>query len=352
MSINLVIRNRRRELGMTQEQVASYLGVTTPAVNKWENGLSCPDIMLLSPLARLLEIDLNTLLCFNEDLTEREIAVFNQKICEVVEQEGIEAGFALAKSKLQEYPNCRLLFYSMGVLLEGAVRTQAPSAEAKEKYEENILSWYEYAAKEKDNTEVRNAAITILISRYMNSGKYDEARKLIDEMPERPMTDKRFFQCDLLIKQNQVKEARKIIQKKLLQDVNEVQGVLTRLMNIELELGNTEKAEKFAELLHKTAEIFDMWEISSIVSFLQVAFKKKDMERSMALLKKLFSGVLRPWNLKETLLYDELGENAAGTADTGIKLLPLMIAELENSPECEFLRENKEFWELIEQYRT
>ena len=44
MKINQIIRQRRRELSLTQEQVAAYLGVSTPAVNKWEKGSTYPDI--------------------------------------------------------------------------------------------------------------------------------------------------------------------------------------------------------------------------------------------------------------------------------------------------------------------
>ena len=40
MSMNVVIQEKRRELGLTQEQVAQALGVTTPAVSKWEKGVS------------------------------------------------------------------------------------------------------------------------------------------------------------------------------------------------------------------------------------------------------------------------------------------------------------------------
>ena len=53
MKMNEVIRQRRKELGLTQDRVAELLGVSAPAVNKWENGNSYPDITLLPPLARL-----------------------------------------------------------------------------------------------------------------------------------------------------------------------------------------------------------------------------------------------------------------------------------------------------------
>ena len=75
MKINETIRQRRIERNLTQEQVAHYLGVTAPAVNKWEKGTSYPDITILPALARILETDLNTLLSFKEELTEQEIAI-------------------------------------------------------------------------------------------------------------------------------------------------------------------------------------------------------------------------------------------------------------------------------------
>ena len=79
----------RKEKNMTQEEMASYLGVTAPAVNKWERGGSYPDIMTLAPLARLLGTDVNTLLCFREEMTEKEIMEFCSKLSEVMFRDGL-----------------------------------------------------------------------------------------------------------------------------------------------------------------------------------------------------------------------------------------------------------------------
>ena len=43
------IKQLRKEKDMTQEEMARRLGVTAPAVNKWESGASAPDIALLAP---------------------------------------------------------------------------------------------------------------------------------------------------------------------------------------------------------------------------------------------------------------------------------------------------------------
>ena len=80
MKINDIIREKRLAKGLTQEQIANYLGVSTPAVNKWERGISYPDIVLLPALARLLDTDLNTLLSFQDNLSKEEITLFLNKV--------------------------------------------------------------------------------------------------------------------------------------------------------------------------------------------------------------------------------------------------------------------------------
>ena len=112
MKFHEILRQRRLALGLTQEQLAQRLGVSAPAVNKWERNNSYPDITLLPPLARLLEVDLNTLLSFQEELTEEEIGAFANVLGERAQQEGCEAAFRLARDKLREYPNSDLLAYT------------------------------------------------------------------------------------------------------------------------------------------------------------------------------------------------------------------------------------------------
>lgn len=56
------ISELRRARGLTQEEVAERLGVSSQAVSKWENDLSCPDIMSLPALAGLLGTTVDVLL--------------------------------------------------------------------------------------------------------------------------------------------------------------------------------------------------------------------------------------------------------------------------------------------------
>ena len=103
MKINEIIREKRLAKGLTQGQAASRLGVSPPAVNKWEKGVTYPDITLLPALARLLDTDLNTLLSFQEELSEQEIGAFQNELLAAAETEGTQKAFELAMEKLREF---------------------------------------------------------------------------------------------------------------------------------------------------------------------------------------------------------------------------------------------------------
>ena len=66
-SIGNRISKYRREKGLTQEELAAKLGVSSQAVSKWENDASCPDISLLPQLCRTLGISTDELLTGNNN---------------------------------------------------------------------------------------------------------------------------------------------------------------------------------------------------------------------------------------------------------------------------------------------
>lgn len=53
---------RRKELGLTQQELADKLFLSNKAVSKWETGQSLPDIALLEPLAQCLGVSVAELL--------------------------------------------------------------------------------------------------------------------------------------------------------------------------------------------------------------------------------------------------------------------------------------------------
>lgn len=64
---------RRKELGLTQQELADKLFLSNKAVSKWETGQSLPDIGLLEPLAQCLGVSVAELLR-GERIEERPMA--------------------------------------------------------------------------------------------------------------------------------------------------------------------------------------------------------------------------------------------------------------------------------------
>ena len=62
MNIGETLYNLRKEMGLSQEEVADKLGVSRQTVSKWETGDSKPDIDKISPICELFEISYEKLL--------------------------------------------------------------------------------------------------------------------------------------------------------------------------------------------------------------------------------------------------------------------------------------------------
>ena len=191
MKINEIIRERRLKKGLTQAQVAKYLGVSAPAVNKWEKGTTYPDLVLLPALARLLDTDLTTLLSFQEDLSEKEVALFMNEVLEQIDRSGFDAGYSLAVEKLREYPNSDLLVNNLAALLDGAIILSGNPIPLKEKYEKEIEALYQRAAQS-TNAVIREQASACLISKLMEQGNYEQAQELLDTIPGKSRHRQRF----------------------------------------------------------------------------------------------------------------------------------------------------------------
>ena len=56
------IRKIRGENGLSQRELAERVFVTRTTIAKWENGTRLPDAVMISRLAKCLNIDVNTLL--------------------------------------------------------------------------------------------------------------------------------------------------------------------------------------------------------------------------------------------------------------------------------------------------
>ncbi len=72
IKISNLIKTKRKEKGLTQEELAKRINVTEKAISRWETGRGTPDISLLIPLSEELGISVSEILKGKEDKKEEE----------------------------------------------------------------------------------------------------------------------------------------------------------------------------------------------------------------------------------------------------------------------------------------
>ena len=61
-TMGMMIASKRKELGMTQLELAEQMGVTDKAVSKWERDLSYPDVNTIPRLAEIFGMSVDELM--------------------------------------------------------------------------------------------------------------------------------------------------------------------------------------------------------------------------------------------------------------------------------------------------
>ena len=349
MRIGEQIKNYRKTAGLTQEQVANYLGVSTPAVNKWEKGNTYPDISLLPALARLLKIDMNELFSFHEELTEKEIGQFVNELSEV-SLDSFTKAFEMASRKIQEYPHCDLLIYTIATVLNGSLTLSDLNDEERMEYNTAIIEWLERTADSQDE-RVRNSSVFILATKYVQMEKYEEANALLKKIPD-TVIDATIMKTSVLAHQEGTDTAALFLEGKLLQAVVNIQSYLYKLIEMEEETGNHDKAEKIAEITDHMISLFGLWNYGNTVPYLLIAGYRKDVEKCVQLIKQLLSESQKPWNMTQSPLYYRYEDTAQGKAFSGVgkNFVRELYSEIENKKEYEFLRGNKELESIFEEH--
>ena len=85
VKIGKFILELRKEKGMTQQELASRLGVTDRAVSNWENGRRMPDVSLLKPLADILGISVNELFVGEKIPEEKKLSTSEENLLETLQ---------------------------------------------------------------------------------------------------------------------------------------------------------------------------------------------------------------------------------------------------------------------------
>ena len=302
MQLGKTIRKYRKEKGMTQEEMAHRLGVTTPAVNKWENENSYPDITLLAPIARLLGISLDTLLSFQEELTTEEIHSIVMEANQKLKSETYDTVFCWARSIIETYPNCLILIWQLATILDAQrLVKNIPNVADYDKY---ILSCYNRVLESEEET-LRTSAADSLFGYYLRNEQYETAEQYLQyysmQNPQRKLK-----QGIIYSKIKQIDKAYKLYEEVLFSEYQIVSMALNSLYILSLEEQNFVRAHLFTDKQQALAKLFEMGKYHEASCKLDLATAEHDIDTVLDTMEIMLTSLDDITSFSNSPLYEHM----------------------------------------------
>ena len=274
------ISRYRRERHMTQEQLARSVGVSPPAVSKWETGSSYPDVTLLSPIARALGITVDILLSFQEELTEEEVDSLYRELQGLFGSRGFSAGQQRCEELLHEYPNSAGLKLTVGGLYQTMLGT-LPSEELTEERVQEILRLAAqlYSQVRASGDPRYFAAATVGLAAFrLSENRLEETEALLDSLPKVEIDPNELYPS-LYLAQGKSEQAEKLLEAHLFQLLRSVSLALHSLASLSQERDGTDRALFLCGLSLRLAELFDLEDVSGELEYSAVLLMKQGRTR-------------------------------------------------------------------------
>lgn len=302
MQLGQVVRKYRKNKNMTQEEMAGRLGVTAPAVNKWENGASMPDITLLAPIARLLGITTDILLSFREELTAEEIKALVYEADSMLKEKPYEEAFLWVKKKLEQYPNCEQLILQLAVILDAQRMVQ--ELPGTDQYDDYICSLYACGLESDDET-IRSRAADALFSFYLRKKRYDKAEEYLKYFSVQDPV-KKMKQAQIYGKTNRISEAYKAYEELLYSHYQLASGALHGMYMLAMDQGEMDRAHMLVRKQEELARCFEMGRYCEASSRLDIATVEQDVDTVIATMKEMLSSIGQIGSFYRSPLYGHM----------------------------------------------
>ena len=248
------ITEHRRMKGITQEELAGHLGVSKPAVSKWESGQSYPDILLLPVLAAYFDITIDELVGYEPQMTKEEIRVLYHKLAKAFTEEPFDQVLARCDDYLKKYYSCWQLQVQFGLLLLNHV-SLAGSSEKSTDIITKVLEIFKRVEKSSDDVHLAKMSVQLQALCYISLQEPVMAIDLLETGNEPLMQPE-----PLLIKAYQMKgdmdKAKEYLQGYVFVSLMNILGSVPDFLKVYS--SDNERLELYYSIFTKLCHLFDI----------------------------------------------------------------------------------------------
>ena len=173
------IKRKRLERSLTQDELASLLGVSFQSVSKWERGEGYPDIELLPAIAEYFNVSIDELLGMTKSEKQARYDEINALWADNNKNGLHKENTQLMREALRSFPNDALLLVQLSTSLEKLDGTP----EEKESYLRESIAVQEQIIAYCDDCEVRGATLYNICFAYWKIGEREKAVAQAEKLP-------------------------------------------------------------------------------------------------------------------------------------------------------------------------
>jgi transcriptional regulator with XRE-family HTH domain len=216
------IAAKRREKCVTQEELAGFLGVSKPAVSKWESGQSYPDITLLPVLATYFNMTVDELLGYEPQMSKEDVRIMYAALCKAFATEPFDTAYARCQEYEKKYFSCWNVQFHIGLLY---INHSPLAGEDMTSVIKKAIRLFARVAKEGDDPGLARQAVCLQSYCYLTLNQPVDAIDLLEEMDDLVMS-RRMLLVKAYQMKGDIKKAKSLLQGELYAQAAGIIGAL------------------------------------------------------------------------------------------------------------------------------
>ena len=353
-----ILTENRRKVGITQEDLARFLGVSKAAVSKWETGSAYPDILMLPRLASFFNITIDQLMGYRPQLSREKIRQVYADLAKEFTVLPFEKVLEHCREYIREYSSCYSLLFQMATLFVNHI-SLAPSPDEAQALIREALELFQKVKDHGKEPDLINSSLQMEAYCLLLLSRPQEVLDLLSEDLSITGPLEPLLASAWQMKGN-LTEAKRVSQIGIYRDMLSLINQL--LPYISLCTGDSFALKESCRRLQTISEVFHLDRLhpgvllSCYITMAQAMLQTGEKEKALDILDaytRLASGNIYPLKLhgdEYFYLLDGWFEKASDLGDYPPRnestIRRSIIQSLEENPAFSFLKEEPRFQEM------
>lgn len=254
INIGSKIAKKRKEKGVTQEELAEFVGVSKAAVSKWESGQSYPDILILPVLATFFDTSVDDILNYEPQMAKSDIKNLYARLAKDFAAKPYNDVYDECISYSKKYFSCWELQFHIGLILLNHIEI----ADDKDKIFKEVEEIFKRVANESNDFNLHKQSLCLQALCMLSTNRPESVIDLLGDIPE-SITSHESLLARAYSMRGTTDKAISILQKTSYMYLNQAIANLSDLM-----LLYSDKPEKFNICLDKIIDLGNVFEFNTM----------------------------------------------------------------------------------------